>query len=89
MILFSVLHLQGDSKKTGKPYDVMKLDGVEYDYFNGIPRSCSYMISVPEFARNESELLPGAKVEVLRSGQVLIQDTHAFDIQLLLAALGS
>lgn len=85
MIVISIHYMEGTSKKTGKPYQCHKVSGIERDYFNGGLRCKDYMVSPAEFERNPFS--PGAKVEIMQSGAVLIQDTHAFDLSLLEATV--
>lgn len=85
MIVVSIAYMEGTSKKTGKPYAVHKVSGIERDFYNGGLRVRDYMISPSEFQRNPFD--PGASIEVYQSGEVVIKDTHAFDLNLIEAAL--
>ena len=78
MIVVSIQYMKGTSKKTGKPYECHKISGIERDYFNGGYRTRDYMVSPAEFARNPID--PGANIEVFQSGEIMVKDTHAFDL---------
>lgn len=85
MVVVNVQYMKGTSKKTGKPYECHKISGIERDFFNGGFRTRDYMVSPQEFARVPVD--PGDLIEVFQSGEILLKEKGAFDMNALSTVL--